>query len=84
MHWNWGSYVGKGDVTWFSRVAARTWGIFSNYDGDETSKLMLVQQHQDTCLVMSDNSGISSRFGRAIRTLLEVRNETLGPFLLPQ
>ena len=84
MHWNWGSSVGKGDVTWFSRVAAGTRGIFSSYGRNEPSKLMFVQQDQDTYLVMSDTSGISSRFGRAISTLLDVWNETLGPFLLPQ
>ena len=84
MHWNWGSSVGMGDVTWFSRVAAGTRGIFSSYGGDEPSNLMFVEQHQESCLVMSDTSGISSRSDRAIRTLLEVRNETLGPFLLPQ
>ena len=84
MHWNWGSSVGKGDVTWFSRVAAGTRGIFSSYGRNEPSKLMFVQQDQDTYLVMSDTSGISSRFARAISTLLDVWNETLGPFLLPQ
>ena len=84
MHWNWGSSLGEGEVTWFSLVAAGTRGIFSSYGGDEPSQLMFVEQHQDTCLVMSDTSGISSKFGRLIRTLLEVRNETLGPSMLPQ
>ena len=31
---------------------------------------------------MRDNSGISSRLGSTIQTLLEVRRETQGPFLV--
>ena len=64
----------------FSQVAAGTWGIFSSYDGDGPSKVVLVQQHQDSCLVTRDTSGISRRLGRAIRTLFEVRWETQSPF----
>ena len=64
----------------FYRVAAGTWGIFSCYRGDGPSKLGFVQPHQASCLVTSDSSGISSRLGRAIGTLLEVRRETQGPF----
>ena len=42
----------------FSRVAAGTWGRFSNYGGDDPSKLVFVQGSQDSCLVMTDTSGI--------------------------
>ena len=66
----------------FSRVAAGTWSIFTSYDGDDTSKLVFGQQHQDSCLVMRDTSGNSSRIGRAIQTLLVVRWETQGPCLV--
>ena len=41
---------------------------------------MFVLPRQDSCLVTRDNSGISSRLGRAIGMLLEVRRETEGPF----
>ena len=29
---------GEGEVSWVSRDAAGTWGIFSSYDGDAHSK----------------------------------------------
>ena len=41
-----------------SQVAAGTWGIFSSYSGDGHSKLHFVQRSQDSCLVMTDTSGI--------------------------
>ena len=42
----------------FSRVAAGTWCIFSSYGGDGLLKLGFVQRSQDSCLVMTDTSGI--------------------------
>ena len=42
----------------FSRVAADTWSIFSSYGGDGHLNLGFVQRNQDTCLVMTDTSGI--------------------------
>ena len=65
-----------------SRVAAGTWGIFSSYSGDGHSKLHFVQRSQDSCLVMTDNSGIYTSLERIIQTLLEVRWETTRPFLV--
>ena len=41
---------------------------------------MFVQRHQDSCLVSRDNSGFPSSLGSAIGSLLEVRQETQGPF----
>ena len=41
----------------FSRVAARTWCIFSSYDGDAHLKLVFFQRSQDSCLVMTVTSG---------------------------
>ena len=64
----------------FSPVASGTWDTFSSYGGDARSKLVFVQRRQDSCLVMTDTSGTSTRLGRAIRTLLEVRRETASPF----
>ena len=65
-----------------SRVAARTWGIYASYSRDGHSKFHFVQRSQDTCEVMRDTSGIKTRLGRIIQTLLEVRWETKGPFLV--
>ena len=59
---------------------AGTLVIFSTYGGDGISKLMLVQQCQDSCLVIRYISGISSRLGRAIGMLLEVKQVTQCPF----
>ena len=64
----------------FSRVAVGTSGVFSSYGGDGPSKLVLLQQCQDSRIVMRDTSGISSRLGRAIGMLLEVKRETQAPF----
>ena len=66
----------------FSGVAVGTWGIFSSFSRDGHSKLVFVQQCQDSCLVMKDSSGISTRLGRAMWMLLEVRRETKAPFLV--
>ena len=66
----------------FSHVAAGTWGIFSSYNGKSPSKLVFVQQRQDTCLVARDTSGFSSRLGRAIGMPLEVRQQTQCPLFV--
>ena len=42
----------------FSRVAADTLDIFSRYSGDGHLKLGFDQRSQDSCLVMTDTSGI--------------------------
>ena len=72
--------MARGKSHGFSQVAAGTWGIFLSYSGDGRSKLMFVLHRQDSCLVMRDTSGISLRLGRAIGMLLELRQETPGPF----
>ena len=72
--------VASGKSHGFSRVVAGTWSIFSSYSGDGPSKLMFVQRRQDSCLVMRDTSEISSRLGRVIGTLLDLRLETQCPF----
>ena len=79
---NWASSHGNGKSHGFSRVAVRTWGIFSGYCGDDPSKLVFVQRCQDSCLGTNDTSGISSKLGIAIGRLLEVRQETECPFLV--
>ena len=70
----------RGKSHTFSRVAVATWCIFSSYSADGPCKLLFVQQHEDSCLVMRDTSGISLRLGSAIGMLLEVRRETQCPF----
>ena len=66
----------------FSQVAAGTWGTFSSYSGDGHSKLMFDHQRQDSCLVIRDTSGFSTRLGRANWMLLKVRRKAQGPFLV--
>ena len=56
--------------------------MFSSYGGHGHSKLVFVQLCQDSCLVTRDTSGISTRLGRAIQTLHELRRETQCPFLV--
>ena len=56
--------------------------MFSSYGGGRYEKLLFVQRHQDSYLVMMDTSGIETRLGRTIRTLLEVRQETKAHFLV--
>ena len=70
----------RGNSHGFSRVAAGTWSVFLCYAGDGPSKLVFVQRCHDSCLVTRDTSGISTRLGWAIQTLLELRRETDGPF----
>ena len=82
MQGNRASSPGEGEVSWFYSVAAITWGTFSSFGGDEPSKLVIVQLRQDSSLVTRDARGIFSRLGRAIRTLLVVRQETKFLFLV--
>ena len=72
----------RGKTHGFLQVAAGTRGIFWSSGADGHSKLVFLQRSQDSCLVTRDTSGISSRLGRARRTLLEVRRETKCPFLV--
>ena len=53
----------------FSPFAADICGIFSSYGGDDPSKLVFVQRCKDSYLITRVTSQISSRLGRAIRTL---------------
>ena len=56
-------------------------GVYSRVTaGDGPIKLEFLQRRQDSCLVTRDTSGISSRLGRAIGTLLKVRRQTQIPF----
>ena len=80
MHWNRASSHGEGEVSSFFSSGMGTWGILLSYGGDDPSKLMCVQRCQVSCLIMRDTSGISSRPGREIWTLLVVRRETQGTF----
>ena len=48
----------RGKSHGFLLVAGATWGIFPSYGGDGHSKLVFVQRRQDSCLVMTDTSGI--------------------------
>ena len=74
----------RGNSHVFSWVAVGIWGIFLRYGQDDPSKLLFVQQNQDSSLVTRDTSGISTRLGRVIQMLLEVRRDTEDHFQLPQ
>ena len=78
----WASSHGECEISWYSRIAVRTWDIFSSYGGDDPSKLMFDQRSQESSLVTRDTSGISLRLGCAIQMLLEVRQESQFPFLV--
>ena len=52
------SFAARGKSDECSRVAAGTWCIFSSYGVDGHLKLRFVQRSQDSCLVMTDTSGI--------------------------
>ena len=80
MHWNRASSHSEGEVSWFFLSGAGTWGILLSYGRDDSPKLVFVQRCQVSCLIMRDTSGISSRPGREIWTLLVVRRETQGTF----
>ena len=82
MHWTRASSHSEGEVSWFFLSGAGTWGILLSYGGDDHPKLVFVQRCQVSCLIMRDTSGISSRLGREIWALLEVRQETQGTFLV--
>ena len=49
---------GEVEVSWVFSSRFRNWGIFSSDGGDVHSKLEFVQRSQDTCLGMTDNSGM--------------------------
>ena len=72
----------RGKSHGFPRVVAGTWGIFPSYGGDRDSKLVFVQRRQNNCLFTMDTSGIQTRLGRTIQTLLEVSCGTEGRFLV--
>ena len=65
------SSPGNVEVSWF----------FSSCGRDDTSKLVLIQQHQGSCLGTRDTSDISARLGRAIQTLLKERGENQDTFV---
>ena len=74
--------VVRGKSHGFSRIAVGTWVIISVYGGDGPSKLVFVQQRQDTCLVVRDTLVFSSRFGKKTCTPLELRQVTQGAVLV--
>ena len=80
MQGNQASFPREGYVSWDFSSCGRD--IFASYSGDGHSILHFVQRSQDSCVVMTENSGISTRLGRIIQTLLEVRWETNCPFIV--
>ena len=79
MQGNQASSRGKGEVSWFFSSFGVNLGYFLELrQGVEPLELVFVKRHQNSCLLMRDTSGISSRLGRAVWMLLEVRRETLS------
>ena len=70
----------RGKSYGFYRVVAVSSGIFSSYGLDGPSKLVFVQQRQDSCIVARTTSGFSSRLGMSIGTPVEVKRETQSTF----
>ena len=64
------------ELSWEPRVYSQVTA------GMDTENSFLLSDISDTCLVTRDISGISSRLGRAIRTIRGVRQENQGPFLV--
>ena len=57
-------------------------GVYSRVTEGMDIRLHFVQRSQESCVVIRDTSGIETRLGRIIQTLLEGRWETEGPFLV--
>ena len=77
------SSLGEGEVSSFFSICGSNLGHILQLHGDGPSKLVFVQRCQDSFLITRDNSGISSRLGRAIGTLLSMSRETKGSFPVP-
>ena len=58
MQGNRASSRGEGKVSWVFSSCYRNLGYILDYGGDVHSKLEFVQRSQDTCLGMTDTSGI--------------------------
>ena len=55
-------------------------GVYSPVIAGMTLQISCLHRRQDSCLVKRDTLGISSRLGRAIEKLLDLRLETQCPF----
>ena len=66
----------------FSRAVTGHCDVFSSYGAEGHLKLGFIQQSQDSSLVSTDSSGIYTRLGRTIQTLLEVRREAKRPLFV--
>ena len=49
----------EGEVSWLFWNCCGNLGYILEYGGDDPSKLVFVQRHQDSCLVTRDNSANS-------------------------
>ena len=72
----------EGEVSEFFSSFGRILAYILELRRDRYSKLIIVQRHQDSCLVTRDTSGSSLTLDREIQTLLNVRRENQCPFLL--
>ena len=76
----WGSSPAEGNASWDFSSCGRNLGYIIEIQQRWPFQTPLCQRSQDTCQVRKHTSGILTRFGRIIQTLLEVRWETSVPF----
>ena len=84
MQGNQASSRSEGYLSWDFSSCGRTVGYILELQRGWPFETTLVQRSQDSCLVTTDTSGISTRLERIIQTLLEVRWETTRPFLVSE
>ena len=83
MQGNWALSRGKGEVPWFFSSCGRNLGFIPELRLRWPFSTRDCEELQDSCLVVSDNSGFSSRLFRAIGMPIDVRREAQCPFPVP-
>ena len=82
MQGNRASSLSKREVSFFFSSCGGNLGSILELRRGSHYQLLFFQRRQDSSLVKMDTSGVSTRLGRTIRTLLEVRQETEFHFLV--
>ena len=84
MQGNLASSHSEGEVSLFFSSCCRKLGYILKLQSGWPLKTRFCSRRQDYSLLTRETSGISTRLGREIRTLLEVRWETECLFLVAQ
>ena len=82
MQGNWASSRGEGEVSWVFSSCGRNLGYILELQRGCPFETLVCSLKSGTCLGMTDTSASSTRLGRTIRTLLEVRREANCPLLV--